>query len=417
MNAKEIQALRFKFIKIAMFSFLLVMIFIGTVINTISYTVTAISIHSTLLSLSPGNAKQDEAMAQDEDRPRFPSVMDAFSPSYRHNHFFILQYNADQNMNNFFSNTDNTSENESVKRYAKFILLTVKSFGRYGNYYYQKKPLDDGNLQITILDCTSELSALLRIFFATLITCGAALLISSALVLALSKKMIQPEIENSMRQKQFITNASHELKTPLAVIRANTELLEMMHGEDEWTKSTLKQVDHLNGLIQNLVLIARAAEREDKSTMAQVDSSTCVEESVANFDALAKQSEKTLEREIEKDLYIVADESKLRQLTTLLVDNAIKYCDAKGTVRVTLTSLKKGKKGIRLTVSNSFASGAGVDCRQFFDRFYRMDASHNIDQGGYGIGLSIAESICQQSGGSIRATWKDGIISFICQLP
>lgn len=418
MNAKEIQRLRKKIILIAMFSFLLVMLFIGAVINTISYAVTTISIHTKLESLMLSNGQNEESDAvQENRRPYSPSFLDAFNPSYRHNHFFLAYFNDDGDLEQFISNTDNLSETSSVQYYAHNLLQLSKNFGRYGTYYYLKSTTDDGLTELAIMDCTSELSTIMRLFSATVVTCLLALLISFLLVLMLSEKMIQPEIENSIRQKQFITNASHELKTPLAVIRANTELLEMMHGEDEWTKSTLKQVDHLSGLIQNLVLIAKAAEREDKSTLSTVDASVCVEESVANFDALAKQSGKELIKEIEKDVKIVADESKVRQLATLLVDNAIKYCDENGKVTVTLTALKKGKSGLRLTVSNSYADGAGLDCNRFFDRFYRQDQSHNIDKGGYGIGLSIAESICQQNGGNIKASWKDGVITFLCVLP
>ena len=97
-----------------------------------------------------------------------------------------------------------------------------------------------------------------------------------------------------------------------------------------------------------------------------------------------------------------------------MIDNAIKYCDEAGKVEVELNQTKKNR--IKLTVANSYAEGKDVDYNMFFDRFYREDKSHNIDKGGYGIGLSIAESICRQYGGSIKANWKDGIISFICQL-
>ena len=229
-------------------------------------------------------------------------------------------------------------------------------------------------------------------------------------------KLIQPEIENSRRQKQFITNASHELKTPLAVIRANTELLEVTEGENEWTRSTLNQVDHMSGLIQNLVLISKAQEREDTSILSEIDASGIVKQTISSFEPLAKNKGKELESKVDDNVSVVADESKLRQLTTILLDNAIKYCDDGGKISVALSQLKRGKNKIRLVVSNNYAEGEKIDCNRFFDRFYREDQSHNIDKGGYGIGLSIAESICKQYGGSIRAMFKDGIICFICQI-
>jgi signal transduction histidine kinase len=252
----------------------------------------------------------------------------------------------------------------------------------------------------------------------TLIICGVGLIITFLAVLALSGRIVQPEIENARRQKMFITNASHELKTPLAVIRANTELEELINGETEWTHSTLRQVDRLNGLIQNLVMIARAQEAEDPGTLTDVDASAAIIDTVRPYESLARQEGKTLSLDVVPDLHMTADESRLRQLAAILVDNAFKYCDEKGDVSVAFSRTRIGRQ-MSLTVSNSYAAGKDVDYSRFFERFYREDTSHNTnreDRGGFGIGLSIAESICNQYKGTIRASWKDGIITFTCLL-
>ena len=136
-----------------------------------------------------------------------------------------------------------------------------------------------------------------------------------------------------------------------------------------------------------------------------------------DFVSRAESEGKTLTQQIAPDLELAADGSRIRQLTMLLLDNAVKYCDEGGTIDVRLEMLaKRSKKGVRLTVANDYAAGKDVDCALFFDRFYREDKSRNIDTGGYGIGLSIAENICAQQSGSIRAAWRDGLISFICEL-
>ena len=140
-----------------------------------------------------------------------------------------------------------------------------------------------------------------------------------------------------------------------------------------------------------------------------------MEETITPYQLLADQSGRRIAQEIEPDIALRADESKLRQLATILIDNAIKYCDEQGTITVALNR-RKGGKGISLRVSNDYAAGKGIDCSRFFDRFYRQDAAYNIDGGGYGIGLSIAESICRQYGGTIRAEWSDGVISFVCTI-
>ncbi|MBQ8971842.1 MAG: sensor histidine kinase [Clostridia bacterium] len=149
--------------------------------------------------------------------------------------------------------------------------------------------------------------------------------------------------------------------------------------------------------------------------MTRVNVTQEVRESLDPFEAMVAQEGKTMERHLAENVTLVADGSKLRQLTAILADNAIKYCDDGGVIRISLEQNKRGR-GALLTVANSYADGANVDTSRFFDRFYREDAAHNIDKGGYGIGLSIAESICTQCGGSIRAEWKNGEISFICQL-
>ena len=138
--------------------------------------------------------------------------------------------------------------------------------------------------------------------------------------------------------------------------------------------------------------------------------------SLRNLIEIAQLSEnKQIIRTIQSDVMMKGDASKVRQLCSLLVDNAVKYCDDQGTITVALSALKKDKV-IRLDVSNTYADGKNVDYTKFFDRFYRADQSHNIDRGGYGIGLSIAESIVRLYGGSIHASWKEGIITFTCMM-
>jgi signal transduction histidine kinase len=238
-------------------------------------------------------------------------------------------------------------------------------------------------------------------------------LISFLLLKKISGRVVRAEVRNIELQNSFMTNASHELKTPLAVIRANTEVLEMTQGENEWTSSTMRQVDRMDGLIKNLVMITKAQEQDTKENRKDVDVSAVAEETAGNFKALAMQEEKELSLEITKGIHMKAMEGQIRQLVSILLDNAIKYCDEKGKITV---SLKKKGRQIHLDVSNSYAAGEGVDCLRFFDRFYREDESHNVERGGYGIGLSIAESIVRGYNGSIEASFYRGIITFSCRL-
>ena len=407
MNSQNIRKLRHKFVAIAMISLLIVMVFLGTTINLISYYFSVSTIHSTL----DGIARQNTLVRQFGQQGPFAGI---FSPEYRHNHYFVFTYDAEGNLTDTAGNSDDSDEWATVQTYADKALVGRADFARKGEYYYLKTTDADQNTVVALLDCSAELSFSYRILVLTLGISLLGLGITFVLVYRFSGKAVRPEIENARRQKEFITNASHELKTPLAVIRANTEVLEMMTGGNEWTRSTLDQVERIDGLIRNLVMIAKAQEQAEECEKVTVDVSAAVAQTVDNYSVIATQTGRTLACRVQEGVTLLAAEADIRQLTTILVDNALKYCDEEGRIEVRLAAIKKG--GIELAVANTYAEGATVDCDRFFDRFYRNDQSHNIDRGGYGIGLSIAESICTKYGGNIHAEWHEGTIYFVCRL-
>ena len=450
MNTRTIQKLRYKFILVSTLTYFLVMIFIGVCINLSNYVLTHNQIRKVLdyilenegiietgllekgaegspvlIADSPSKTDTESSLSSSAGKGKIQSltrpdakgsVLDEFSPNFRYSaHYFTATFSEEGELIDLRTTNINEFSEKEAGMLAREAYSQNRRYGRFGYYYYERGELPSGENMVVFLSCVSQLRASERIVTITFMICLAGMLITLVLVCIFSNRMIKPEIENVRRQKQFITNASHELKTPLAVIRANTEIEEMMNGESEWTQSTMRQVDRLDGLVQNLVMISRAAEREDRSVMTEIDVSKNVEESVNPYRSLAQQDKKELVLEITPGIRMVADESKIRQLTTLLVDNAFKYCDDEGKIRVSLDPLRKGKS-VRLVVANTFAEGANVDYSRFFERFYREDESHNVDKGGYGIGLSIAESICHQYGGTISVGWKNGEIAFTCIL-
>lgn len=299
-----------------------------------------------------------------------------------------------------------------AKQYALAVKNNMFRFGSIGDYYYQVQETKNGSI-VAFVDCTNQIRLTNRILYIALMLIGFGSIISFIVLHALSYRVIAPEIRNAEQQKQFITNASHELKTPLAVIKANTQVQEMMNGKDEWTESTMRQVDRMTGLIQNLVTIVRAEEKEDSEDRIDTDVSEAIRDTVKSYLPVAENAGETLNQNIGDGIHMKAVESQIRQLATLLIDNAIKYCDEHGTINVEL--LQKGR-GVKLSVSNTYAEGKNADYSKFFERFYRADQSHNVDKGGYGIGLSIAESLVKQYNGSIDASWKDDVITFDCIL-
>lgn len=337
------------------------------------------------------------------------------SPEFAYStRYFAVIFNAEGSAEEVKTGHIAAVDRKEAVQLASIARNRGKSIGRFGDYYYENRQRENGSSIVVILDCTDNVATTRRLLNLSLALIGTGVIISGIVMRLIAGRAVQNEVRNMENQKAFITNASHELKTPLAVIKANTEILEMTGGENEWTQSTMRQVDRMTGLIQNLVMITRAQERDDKQNRVETDISKAVQETIHTFAPVASQDGKTIETEIPDGLFMSAEEGQIRQLVSLLVDNAIKYCDAGGTIRVALS--RKGRSGIRLAVSNNYAAGKDVDYSRFFERFYREDKSHNQDKGGYGIGLSIAENLVEQYHGSIRAEYHDGVISFVCML-
>lgn len=411
MNNRTIERLKKKFIGIAMLAMFLAMLFIGGTIFLSSMFVSHRAIRSSLDALIESERIMSD-ISFDEYYIDDPQLTEIFTISVREQaDYWLVSYDEDGRLNMIEGRYAQDSERQ-ILNLCEEIKRGPTGYGQRGRIWYKYAETPEGQA-LAFIDATSETNALRRLFMISMVVCIAGLAVAYILIVHFAEAAVAPERENLEKQKDFITNASHELKTPLAVIRANTEMSQMINGEDEWSDSTLKQIDHMNGLIANLVTISKAQELEDKSEMVEVDVTQIVESVVKTFEPVAAQSELTFEKHIAKDVKMTADASKIMQLTTILIDNAIKYCDEKGSITVGLTPVRKG---IRLTVSNSYKDGANTDYNKFFDRFYREDKSHNIDKGGYGIGLSIAQNICQQYKGDIKAMWKNGEISFVCML-
>ena len=249
--------------------------------------------------------------------------------------------------------------------------------------------------------------------FQSAIILGLASLALYTLLLALfSKRAIEPIIKAERRQKEFITNASHELKTPLAIISANNEMVELLNGESEWTQSNHQQITRLTQLINRLVALARLEERP-AMVITKLDASAVIQTVTTNFRTLIEQDHKTLVTKISPELHIKADEGYFTELVNIFVDNAAKYCDEGGTIKVLWRPTNKGRNAT-LLVANSYAAGENVDYAKFFDRFYRNDTSHNqAKQAGFGIGLSMAQNLVETFKGKLNVHYKDGMIYFV----
>ena len=257
---------------------------------------------------------------------------------------------------------------------------------------------------VVFLDCGRELGSF-RSFLATSAAVSAAgLLAVTLLLIFFSGRIVKPFSENYEKQRRFITDAGHELKTPLTIIDADAEVLEMDLGENEWLGDIRTQTKRLAELTNSLILLSRM-EEQPRMEKIEFPLSDVVEETVETFQALARTRGKTLSSRVQPMLSMNGDEKAIRQLLTILLDNAVKYADEGGRIEAVL---EKQKNTLRLSVFNTAESVSRESLAHLFDRFYRADASRNSGTGGYGLGLSIASAVVAAHRGKISASSPDG---------
>ena len=286
--------------------------------------------------------------------------------------------------------------------------------GYVGHYRFGIFPREDGGSTVIVLDCFLQLqsaSNMLRITVSMFLAC---FLIVSVLLLFLSKRAIRPFADNLERQRQFVTDASHELKTPLAILSADMGLLEDAYGKDKWLESARAQIARLDQLIKNLVELARTEEAVREGAAAALDLSEIAWASAEAFQPLAEAAGKTLSADIAEGLTLRGTQDQFFRLLSILLDNAVKYCDPGGTIR--LRVFQRGRH-ISLSVSNPCARVDPAQLPRYFDRFYRADPSRDRATGGYGIGLSTAKAIVLRHRGRIAGRYGDGVITFTATIP
>ena len=305
-------------------------------------------------------------------------------------------------------------DREKVIHQVEQILDGGKSSGYSGYYRYQV--FDDGEegQTIVVLDCFLQLQAANNVLRLTLLASLACIAIVFLLLVFLSRRVVRPFAENLEKQRRFVTDASHELKTPLAIISANTGLLEASLGENRWLASTQVQVSRLDRLIGHLVELARTEEALTEEELQPVDLSGVVAGQIEDYRLLAQASGKELESDVAPGVTVRGAADNLKRLCTLLLDNAVKYCDSGGTIRLTLA--QRGRWAV-LSIANPCAGLDPAQLPRLFDRFYRADASRSRDTGGYGIGLSTARAIVGRHRGRLTSKSEDGLVVFTARLP
>ena len=432
-----IKRLRRKFILVSLLSITVVLVLLIGIINIMSYRSVVRSADGILTMLTDGGGRFRENNQGTRETNPDGSRTGRTGSRRREDFFFRMTRSINgegredspevRYESRFFSviisangaisatRTDRISaiDSETAAEMGISVNKSGKERGFVGDYRFRKSTFPDGSVIVIFYDCGRSLEnarSFLMISIGISLIC---LLLVYILIAVLSKAAIRPAVEAYEKQKQFITDAGHELKTPLAIINADADVLEMELPEaedgvsNEWLEDIRKQTARLTELTGSLIYLAKT-EEGTKSAFTFVDfpASDVANQEVESFKARAQAAGLTIDAKIEEGLTMNGDQSAFRQLIGVFLDNAVKYSVDGGTINV---KLKKSGKNIGLSVTNISKNPVSKEnLKHLFDRFYRSESSHNSETGGYGIGLSIAKSIVEAHKGKINATSSDG---------
>ncbi len=396
--------LKRRFIMITMLSLSLVMLLLLGVINALIFYQTDKKANMTLQILSDNQGKfpEVEPGRKPPREPLFSGILNEETPFQTR--YFIVVLNEDHSARMVDTGHISAVSSKDALDYAGRVLDGKKHSGYMGIYKYKLVDLSNGSM-IIFMDCREQLQMMFYYLLTSLAVAFGTLLLVFILVSLLSRKAINPLIENMEKQKQFITDAGHEIKTPLAIISANADVLELTGGASEWIDSIRNQTVRLDRLVKNLLTLAKMEEENPRIVFSEFDLSASVYEMASSFTAMAEAQDKSLFFNIQPGLRLNGDVNLIGQLVSTLMDNALKYSNEKGEIKL---SLFQGKKGPQLELFNTTDPIEVKNLDRLFDRFYRADASRSRETGGYGIGLSIARSIVEAHQGKISVHSEDG---------
>ncbi len=325
----------------------------------------------------------------------------------------ILEFNDDNEFVSFICNNIDTYNEDTLIQYATKILKKHKPHGFIYNMSFQKEDTPNGTF-ITFMysgQAHDRFHNLTRYSILLGLT-GSFIIFLVSIVL--SNWLVKPTEKAFEQQKQFISDASHELKTPLTVITANADILEREIGDYKWLKYIQSESKRMSTLINDLLSLAKLDDSPNHFISTSFDLSSAITGIALPFESVAYENKLTLSCDINSDISIIGNEAQIKQLVSILLDNAIKHASSNGNVAITLS---RYRKRVTLSVSNTGEAIPKDEQDKIFQRFYRLDEARNRDAKRYGLGLSIAKSIVESHHGSIHVNCEYGTTIFSVSLP
>ena len=394
------KSLRRKFVTTAVGSVAVVIAILAIALNFINFNKLEERIDTTLLDVSRSQALI-KIFAEDGDDL---VITKNSSSATEYNGFSIAKVDNNGRIIKAYRDDSLIENQDALQSKVIQALEKGKTSGFIGSYRFLKVETNVGDL-ILFLNCQRELDSYESFVKNSILISIGVILSVLVLIILVSKRVIAPIQETYLKQKQFITGASHELKTPLAIISSNADVLEMMNGDSKWTTNIHNQVDRLTSLVNSLVVFSRMEEK-DTVERTSFDLTETLKSRIEDFDELANFQKKYIVTDIDENLNYYGEKDSIIQLMDILLENAIKYAPEDSDI---LVKLNKNRKYATLKVSNKANVEKG-DLSKVFDRFYRLDESRNSAIKGYGIGLSMAQLIAEKHKETIQAyAPEDGI--------
>ncbi len=347
-----------------------------------------------------------EVEPQTDDFPPDKAPENKPDKLYELSTFYAVCYDTDMEVLAIDNNLNSIYSEEDIIRFANTILNEKKNNGVYKNLTYMLDKTEEYTL-VVLLDNTVEDDNLNTIVFYTLIFGGITLCVLLALSFFISKQIVSPLEENAKSQKQFLSDAGHELKTPIAVISTNAEMIKRACGNSQWIDNIDYECERISSLIENLLALTKfetVAPEKTEVNFTQLAKRECL-----LFESVAFEYGHYIREDIQDKVILMGNSEQLTQLVSILLENAISHSDRQGEIKVRLTA---ANHRVHFTISNPAKPIPPEQKNALFERFYRDDYSRNSDSGHYGLGLAIAKVIVDSHQGSIGVDWKEGYVSF-----
>ena len=334
----------------------------------------------------------------------------SYNPIFMENEVYVVIFNRMGNIDkiiNYSSNdlTDNEIKELVINNVNKINSKKIESLYTSDYVFMETK---EGNL--IMVNNTSTKSYLLKELFKSILVFIILETIQVIISLNITKRIVKPVNEAFIRQKQFIYDASHELKTPIAIISASAEMLEKNPKEKKWLDNIKTENNRMNKLVISLLDLSKSENIKENEVYTNVNLSKVIKNKALTFESLIYENSLELDVDVANDIMFNCNEDRIKELLSILMDNAIKHSFPNSQITV---KLSKEKNNIYLSVKNKGKEIPVSEREKIFERFYRLDKSRNRDDNRYGIGLSIAKNIVINHNGTISVNCKDGYTTFI----